>query len=90
MRAVQELAVVHALFHRGDEYTQAPVDVYTDNLFLFNTLDVDGVVQPKEAGAAMQEQREMCHEGAMSTITWLRARGQLADALTKAGRNTPL
>ncbi|KAK1859174.1 hypothetical protein I4F81_001771 [Pyropia yezoensis] len=75
---------------QGDEYTQAPVDVYTDNLFLFNTLDVDGVVQPKEAGAAMQEQREMCHEGAMSTITWLRARGQLADALTKAGRNTPL
>lgn len=90
MRAVKELAVVHALVHTGDEYAQAPVDVYTDNLSLFNTLDADGVVQPKEVGAAVQELREMYHNGVMSTMTWLRARGQLADALTKAGRNTPL
>eukprot|EP00168_Porphyra_purpurea_P001895 TRINITY_DN12232_c0_g1_i1.p1 TRINITY_DN12232_c0_g1~~TRINITY_DN12232_c0_g1_i1.p1 ORF type:complete len:325 (-),score=66.71 TRINITY_DN12232_c0_g1_i1:469-1443(-) len=69
MRAVKELAVIHALVHTGDEYTQAPVDVYTDNLSLFNTLDADGVVQPKEVGAAVQELREMYHDGAMRTIT---------------------
>lgn len=90
MRAVKELAVTHALAHTGDEYTQDPVDVYTGNLSLFNTLDADGVVQPKKVGAAVQELREMYHDGAMGTITWLRARGQLAHALTKAGRNTPL
>lgn len=89
-RAVKELAVVHALVHTGDEHTQAPARVYTDNLSLFNTLDADGVVQPKGVGAAVQELREMCHDSAMSTITWLRARGHLADALTKVERNTYL
>lgn len=52
--------------------------------------DADGVVQPKEVGAAVQELREFYHGGSISTITWLRAHGQLADALTKAGRDTPL
>ena len=44
------------------------------------------MVQPKEVGAAVQELRESYHGGALATVTWLRARGQLADALTKAGR----
>lgn len=90
VRAAKDLAVVHALVNHGNEYTQAPVDVYTDNLSLYNTLDADGVVQPKEVGAAVQELREMYHQGTMATITWLRAHGQLADALTKHGRETPL
>ena len=38
----------------------------------------------------MQELRDFHHGGTLATVTWLRARGQLADALTKAGRNTPL
>lgn len=90
MRAVKQLAAIHALVHCGDEYAQVPVDVYTDNLSLYNTLDADGVVQPKEVGAAVQELRELYHGGVMATVTWLRAPGQLADALTKPGRNTAL
>lgn len=90
MQAVKELAVIHALVHTGDKYTKVPVDVYTDSLSLFNTLDADGIVQPNEVGAAVQELREMSHDGAMRTIRWLSARGQLADALTKASRSTPL
>lgn len=90
VRAAKELAIVHALVNHGDEYAQAPIDVYTDNLSLYNTLDADGVVQPKEVGAAVQELRELYQNGTLSTVTWLRAHGQLADALTKAGRDTPL
>ncbi|KAK1865822.1 hypothetical protein I4F81_008345 [Pyropia yezoensis] len=90
VRAAKELAVIHALINYGNEYKQAPVDVYTDNLSLYNTLDADGVVQPKEVGAAVQELRELYHGGTMSTVTWLRAHGQLADALTKPGRDTAL
>jgi len=41
-------------------------------------------------GAAVQELRNFYHGGTLATVTWLRARGQLVDALTKAGRNTPL
>jgi len=90
VRAVLELAAIHAHIHTGDEYALPPIDAYTDNLSLYNTLDADGVVQPKEVGAAVQELREVYHGGTIATITWLRARGQLADALTKAGRDTPL
>lgn len=90
VRAVLELAAIHAHIHDGDEYHLAPIDAYTDNLSLYNTLDADGVVQPKEVGAAVQELREFYHGGSISTVTWLRAHGQLADALTKAGRDTPL
>jgi len=90
VRAVLELAAIHAHIHSGDEYNLPPVDAYTDNLSLYNTLDADGVVQPKEVGAAVQELREFYHGGTIATVTWLRARKQLADALTKAGRDTPL
>lgn len=90
VREALELAAIHAHIHEGDEYRLAPIDAYTDNLSLYNTLDADGVVQPKEVGAAVQELREFYHGGSISTITWLRAHGQLADALTKAGRHTPL
>lgn len=90
VRAVLELAAIHAHIHDGDEYHLAPIDACTDNLSLYNTLDADGVVQPKEVGAAVQELREFYHGGSISTVTWLRAHGQLADALTKAGRDTPL
>jgi len=41
-------------------------------------------------GAAVQELRNFYHGGTLATVTWLRARGQLVDALTKACRNTPL
>lgn len=44
VRAAKELAVIHALANYGNEYKQAPVDVYTDNLSLYNTLDADGAV----------------------------------------------
>lgn len=47
LRAVRELGVIHALVQHGNEFEQAPIDVYTDNLSLLNTLDADGVVQPK-------------------------------------------
>eukprot|EP00168_Porphyra_purpurea_P006046 TRINITY_DN1729_c0_g1_i2.p1 TRINITY_DN1729_c0_g1~~TRINITY_DN1729_c0_g1_i2.p1 ORF type:complete len:362 (-),score=33.23 TRINITY_DN1729_c0_g1_i2:107-1192(-) len=90
VRVVLELSAVHAHVHTGDKYDLPPIDAYTDNLSLFNTLDADGVVQPKEVGAAVQELREFYHGGKIATMTWLRARGQLADALTKAGRDTPL
>lgn len=90
VRATLELAAIHAHIHGGDEYRLPPIDTYTDNLSLYSTLDADGVVQPKEVGAAVQELREFYHGGSISTITWLRAHGQLADALTKAGRDTPL
>lgn len=90
VRAALELAAIHAHIHEGDEYRLAPIDAYTDNLSLYNTLDADGVVQPKEVGAAVQELREFYHGGSIASITWLRAHGQLADALTKAGRDTPL
>lgn len=90
VREALELAAIHAHIHEGDEYRLAPIDAYTDNLSLYNTLDADGVVQPKEVGAAVQELREFYHGGSISTITWLRAHGQLADALTKAGRDTLL
>ena len=90
VRAALELAAIHAHIHTGDEFYRPPIDVYTDNPSLYNTLDADGVVQPKEVGAAVQELREFDHGGNLSTVTWLRARGQLADALTKAGRDTPL
>lgn len=90
VRAAKELAVIHALVHCGNEYKQAPIDVYTDKLSLYNTLDAEGVVQPKEVGAAVQELRELYHGGTMATVTWPRAHGQLADALTKPGRDTPL
>lgn len=66
------------------------MNVYTDNLSLYNTLDADGVVQPKEVGAAVQELRKFYHDGTLGTITWLRAHGQLADALAKHRRDTPL
>lgn len=90
MRAVKELAAVHAVVYTGDEHAQPAVDVYIDSLSLYNTLDADGVVQPKEVGAAVHELRELYRGGACASITWLRARGQLADALTKPARNTPL
>jgi len=90
VRAALELAAIHAHIHTGDEFHLPPIDVYTDNLSLYNTLDADGVVQPKEVEAAVQELREFYHGGTLATVTWLRARGQLADALTKAGRDTPL
>lgn len=38
----------------------------------------------------MHELRELYRGGACAFITWLRARDQLADALTKPARNTPL
>lgn len=66
MRAVKEIGVVHALVHTGDEYAQAPVDVYTENMSLFNTLDADGVVQPKELGAAVQELQELYCSGSLA------------------------
>lgn len=81
---------MHAFVSAGDEHAQAPVDVYTDSLSLYNTLDADGLVQPKEVGAAVHELRELYRGGAVASITWLRAPGQLTDALTKPGRNTPL
>lgn len=56
---------------------------------LHNTLDLDGVVHPK-VGAAVHELRVLYRKGAIATMTWLQARGQMADALTKMGRNTPL
>lgn len=56
---MKELAVIHALVHQGDEYAQAPIDFYTDNMSLFKPMDADGVVQPKEVGAAVEELREM-------------------------------
>lgn len=75
VRAAKELSVIHALVSYGNEYKQAPVDVYTDNLSLYNTLDAEWVVHPKEVGAAVQELRELYHGGTMSTVTWLRAHG---------------
>lgn len=90
MRAAREVGVVHALILTGEEYATAPVDVYADNLSLYNTLDADGVVQPKEVGAAVQELREMYTGGAFATVTSLRAHGQLADAPNKAVRDSPL
>lgn len=38
----------------------------------------------------MQELRHFSHGGTLATVTWLRARGKLADEMTKACRNTPL
>lgn len=67
-----------------------PVDIYTDKPSIYHTLDADGVVQHKEVGAAVQELRELYHGGTMSTVTWLRAHGQLVDALNKPGRDTAL
>lgn len=90
VRAAKELTIIHGLVHHGNEYAQPAVDVYTDNLSLYNKLDADGVVQPKEVGAAVQELRELYHGGTLATVTWLRAHGQLADVLTKPGRDTPL
>lgn len=90
VRAAKELAVIHALVNHGNKYKLAPIDMYTENLFLYNTLDADGVVQLKKDGAAVQELRELYRGGTMSTVTWLRAHGQVADALTKPGRGTPL
>jgi len=34
VRAVLELAVIHAHIHAGDEYCRPPIDAYTDNLSL--------------------------------------------------------
>lgn len=90
LRSAKEKAFIHALVPYGEEYAQAPVDVYTDKLSYYSTLDADGVVQPKEVGAAVQELRAIYHDGTIGTVTWLRAHGQLADALTKPGRATPL
>lgn len=90
VRAAKELAVIHALINYGNQYKQAPVDVYSGNISLYNMLDADGVVQPKEECAAVQELREHFQGCTMSTVTWLRAHDQLADALTKPGRYTPL
>ena len=90
VRAATEVAVVHALLSTGDEYRLAPLDVYTDNLSLYNTLDAAGVVTPKEVGAAVQELRDLYHAGALATVTWLRAHGQLADILTKPNRRSAL
>jgi len=90
VRAATEVAAVHALLATGDEFSLPPLDVYTDNLSVYNTLDADGVVQPKEVGAAVQELRELYHGGALATVTWLRARGQLTDILTKHNRTSAL
>ena len=88
VRAATDVAVVHALLASGDEYQLAPLDVYTENLSLYNTLDADGVVAPKEVGAAVQELRELYHGGALATS--VRAPGQLADVLTKHNRRSAL
>jgi len=90
VRAVLELAAIHAHIDTGDEYSLPLIDAFADKLSLYNTLDADGVVQPTEVGAAVQVLREVYHGGTIATITWLSARGQKADALTKAGRDTPL
>lgn len=90
MRAVKERAAVHAAIHMGDEHARPAVDVYTDSLSLYDKPDADDVVQPKEVGAAVHELRELYRGGACASMTWRRARGQLADALTKARRNPPL
>lgn len=90
VRTVKELVVIHALVNFGDEYRQAPVDVYTEEISLYHRLDADGVVHPKEVVGAVQELREPYHGGIMSTVTWLRAHGQLADALIKPERDTSL
>ena len=89
-RAATEVAAVHALLATGEEFSLPPLDVYTDNLSVYNTLDADGVVQPKEVGAAVQELHELYYGGALATVTWLRARGQLADILTKHNRMSAL
>jgi len=88
--AAMEVAAIHGFIASGDEYLQPPLDVFTDNLSVYNTLDADGVVVPKEVGAAVQELRELYRSGALASVTWLRARGQLADILTKPGRGSPL
>lgn len=90
VRTAKELAAIHALVSFGNKYRQAPVDVYTDNVCLYNKLDAVGVVQPKEVGAAVQKLRELYHGGTMSTVTRLGAHDLLADALTQPGRNTAL
>lgn len=69
MRAVRGLASVHAVVHTGDDHAQPTVDVYTDSLSLYNTLDADGVFQPKEVGAAVHELRELYRGGACAFIT---------------------
>lgn len=40
-------------------------------------------------GAAFQELRELYRSGAPASVTWIRARSQLADILTKPGRGSP-
>jgi len=59
VRAAMEVATIHAFIASGDEYLQPPLDVFTDNLSVYHTLDADGVVVPKEVGAAVQELREL-------------------------------
>lgn len=46
------------------------------------------MVQPKEFGPAVHEQRAPYRSGVLANIAWLHARVQLAGALTKPGRNT--
>jgi len=90
VRAATKVAAVHALLATGDGFSLPPLDVYTGNFSVYNTLDADGVLQPKEVGAAVQELRVLYHGGALATVTWLRARGKLADILTKHNRMSAL
>lgn len=85
-----ELAAIHAHIHTGNKFNLPPIDAYIDNDTLYKTLDAEGVVQNKQVGAAIQELREFYHGGTLATVTWLRARGHLADVLTEAGRDPPL
>jgi len=90
VRAVLELAAIHTHILTENEFNKPPVDAFTDNLSLYNTLDTHGVVQAKAVGAAVQELRGFYHVGTIATVTWLRARVKMANALTRAARDTPM
>jgi len=85
-----ELASTQAHVFAGDAHALAFIDVDTEDLSLYNTLDAAGSVQPKEVEAAVQELRHFSHGDTLATVTWLRARGKVADEMTKACRNKPL
>lgn len=90
MRAAVDVACVFANISDGDDSALAHIDTFIDCHSLFNTIPSTGLVKTKEVYAGVAAFREMYEAGAMSSLTWLPAAGQLADCLTKPSSSNSL
>eukprot|EP00168_Porphyra_purpurea_P013641 TRINITY_DN3792_c0_g1_i1.p1 TRINITY_DN3792_c0_g1~~TRINITY_DN3792_c0_g1_i1.p1 ORF type:complete len:520 (+),score=117.04 TRINITY_DN3792_c0_g1_i1:298-1857(+) len=90
IRAAIEVAYVLAHLTDGSDAALAPVDAFIDCQGIFNIISATGLCRPKEVNAGVAALREMYSSGAMASLTWLPAAGQVAACLTKPSSSASL